>query len=167
MIRLIWKTKPSFATIRPKTCGLAWSTQNALEKLDALALEIRPFSHPVAGSRHHAEFEILAAHGLYQDCQLEFAAAGDDKGIRFRRLFDLERDVAFGLSQPHAVVDISNDSSINASGNLDISTDSESELAIFATQNLIGTSSTVEKYNITLAGAYSNTVSEVTLSSDS
>ena len=75
--------------------------------------------------------------------------------------------IAYGHSEPTASVNIKNGSSIDAAGNLDLFSHAASDMAIAATQNLLGTSNTVEKYNVTLAGAYSNITSDVKLSSDS
>ena len=47
-----------------------------------------------AGTRH-GELEALAAHGLDQDRELQFAAAGDEERILVGGFLDLERDVAF------------------------------------------------------------------------
>ncbi|MEM8679091.1 MAG: hypothetical protein AAGF97_07050, partial [Planctomycetota bacterium] len=65
------------------------------------------------------------------------------------------------------MIDVTGGALIDASGTLDVDTRVSSDLGIFATQNLIGTTSTVEKYNVTLNGAYSNMVSTVKVSSDS
>ncbi|MEM7311599.1 MAG: hypothetical protein AAF497_00470, partial [Planctomycetota bacterium] len=75
--------------------------------------------------------------------------------------------VAYGQSIPKATIDVTDGAQILARGDLDVDTRVGSDLGIFATQNLIGTSSTVEKYNITLNGAYSNLVSTAKFSSDS
>ena len=52
--------------------------------------------------KHHlwpryAELEPLAAHGLDQDRKLQFAAPGDDIGVRSRRILDAQGDIALGL----------------------------------------------------------------------
>ena len=56
-----------------------------------------------AGTRH-GELEALAAHGLDQDRELQFAAAGDEERILVGRFLDLERDVAFAFLE-QAVAD--------------------------------------------------------------
>ena len=45
----------------------------------------------------HRELEALPAHGLDQDRELQFAAAGDGEGILVGRFLDLEGDVAVRL----------------------------------------------------------------------
>ncbi|HBE70184.1 MAG TPA: hypothetical protein DDW52_18705, partial [Planctomycetaceae bacterium] len=75
--------------------------------------------------------------------------------------------VAVGVSQPHASIDITNGSSIRATGDLSISTLADSDLSIVATQNLVGTSTTAEDINITAAGSYSDLISKANLSADS
>ena len=62
---------------------------DGLEKLAGLVL----LEHH-AGTRH-GELEALAAHGLDQDRELQFAAAGDVERILVGGFLDLERDVAF------------------------------------------------------------------------
>ena len=56
-----------------------------------------------AGTRH-GELEAFAAHGLDQDRELQFAAAGDEERILVGRLLDLQRDVAFAFLE-EAVAD--------------------------------------------------------------
>ena len=51
-----------------------------------------------------AEFEALAAHGLDQDRELQFAAPRDDIGVGIGRLLDPQRDIALGLLE-QAVAD--------------------------------------------------------------
>ena len=45
------------------------------------------------------QFEALAAHGLDQDAELQFAAAGDLEAVLRRPVLDLERDIAFRLPE--------------------------------------------------------------------
>ena len=43
------------------------------------------------------KLEAFAAHGLDEDGELQFAAAGDDEGVLAGGLLDAQRDVALGL----------------------------------------------------------------------
>ncbi len=84
--------------------------------------------------------------------------------------------LAYGQSQPHSKVDIRNGAALVAvadasaptgSGNINLTSLAGSDMSIQASQNLFGFSTTVEKYNVTLNGAYSDVRSEVLLSGDS
>ena len=75
--------------------------------------------------------------------------------------------VAYGQAEPSSNVEIKNGAQLTASNNASITTMAESEMNIQATQNLIGTSTTVERYNITLNGAYSKLTSKTSLSANS
>jgi hypothetical protein len=59
--------------------------------------------HDDARTRH-GELEAFAAHGLDQDGELQFAAAGDVERVLVFGFFDLQRDVAFGFLE-QAVAD--------------------------------------------------------------
>ena len=74
--------------------------------------------------------------------------------------------VAYGQSEPHAKVELKQGAQINAAGDVSVTTFADSEMSIQASQNLVGTSNTTEKVNITLAGAYSKMESLATFSSD-
>ena len=74
---------------------------------------------------------------------------------------------AYGDSRPTARVDFKGDVLVDATGDLTVTANTSSDLGIIATQKLIGTSSTVERYNVTVAAAYSDVISAATFSSDS
>ena len=75
--------------------------------------------------------------------------------------------IAYGHSEPKAVVDVKGGADIDVSGNVSLGAQSFSEMAIFATQNFIGISTQVEKKNVTVALGYSNVTSTTKLASDS
>ena len=64
---------------------------------------LQDFAAGIALEQHlrprHRQLEALAPHGLDQDAELQFAAAGDLHGILLGRFADPQRDVAFGLAQ--------------------------------------------------------------------
>ena len=72
-----------------------------LDRLEQFAALVAPEQHFRA---RHAELEALAAHGLDQDRELQFAAAGNDIGVGIGRRLDLQRDIALGLLE-QAVAD--------------------------------------------------------------
>ena len=84
----------SFCTTMP-VCSSSTSMMTS-----SIGSSFSPFS-----SREHdarpadGQLEALAAHGLDQDAELQFAAAGDLEGILVVALGDLDRDVAFGFAQ--------------------------------------------------------------------
>ena len=68
-----------------------------LDRLQPLAgLRIGLVDHARAADR---DLEALAAHGLDQHAQLQFAAAGDLEGVLLGGLGDLDGDVGLGLAQ--------------------------------------------------------------------
>ncbi len=63
---------------------------------------------------HHArardgKFEAFAAHGLDQDGELQFAAAGHEEAVLVGRFLDLERDIALGFAQQAVADDAARD----------------------------------------------------------
>ncbi|MEM6691471.1 MAG: hypothetical protein AAF664_18735, partial [Planctomycetota bacterium] len=97
---------------------------------------------------------------------------GGDVRLSSRSLTDAQARVltlygaaAYGQSEPKAKVTVRNAAQINAANNVSFTTFAQSEMNIQATQNLVGTSTTVEKFNITLAGGYSNVQSKINLAS--
>ncbi|MEM0925877.1 MAG: hypothetical protein AAGJ83_07555, partial [Planctomycetota bacterium] len=117
----------------------------------------------VALSQSFAELDVQASQIEGRNVSLSSDAATDAEAT----VLSFYAAVAYGHSIPHATVDIRSGSSIVTTDDLAISTRADSDLNIIATQNLIGTSTVVEKRNVTLAGAYSDVVSSAELSSDS
>ncbi|MEM6473404.1 MAG: hypothetical protein AAF802_27850, partial [Planctomycetota bacterium] len=117
----------------------------------------------VALSESTAELDISNSSIVGRNVTLSSDSATDAEAT----VLSFYAAVAYGHSIPHATVDIRDGSSIEAADDLSISTKADSDLSIIATQNLIGTSTVVEKRNVTLAGAYSDVVSSAELSSDS
>ncbi len=73
--------------------------------------------------------------------------------------------LAYGQSVPTSKVEFNGDAVIDAAGDFRVTTSASSDLGITATQNLIGTSTTVERYNVTIAAGYSNVTSAATFGS--
>ena len=117
----------------------------------------------VALSEAEAEIDINNSEIVGRNVTLSSAADADSEAT----VLSFYLAVAYGHSIPHSTVDIRGGSSIVTTDDLSISTDASSDLNIIATQNLVGTSTVVEKRNVTLAGAYSDVVSTAELSSDS
>ncbi|MEM1070066.1 MAG: hypothetical protein AAGI63_14285, partial [Planctomycetota bacterium] len=117
----------------------------------------------VALSQSFAELDVQSSQIEGRNVSLSSEAASDAEAT----VLSFYAAVAYGHSIPHATVDVREGSSIVTTGDLSISTRADSDLSIIATQNLIGTSTVVEKRNVTLAGAYSDVVSSAELSSDS
>ncbi|MEM6473275.1 MAG: hypothetical protein AAF802_27185, partial [Planctomycetota bacterium] len=109
----------------------------------------------VALSESTAELDISNSSIVGRNVTLSSESATDAEAT----VLSFYAAVAYGHSIPHATVDIRDGSSIEATDDLSISTKADSDLSIIATQNLIGTSTVVEKRNVTLAGAYSDVVS--------
>ena len=61
------------------------------------------FARVIAAEQHlrprHRQFEAFAAHGLDQDTELQFAAAGDFHRVLVFGFRNPQRDIAFGLAQ--------------------------------------------------------------------
>jgi hypothetical protein len=74
--------------------------------------------------------------------------------------------VAYGKSAPTATVTIQDGAAITTTGDLTITTDAESQLAVAAKQSLVGVSTTVEKYNITVAIAQTDITAKANIGSD-
>jgi len=70
--------------------------------------------------------------------------------------------IAYGQSVPTAKVDFTGDAVVDTQNDFVVTTKSSSDLGITATQNLTGTSTTVERYNLTIATAYSDVTSAAT-----
>ncbi|MCA9150920.1 MAG: hypothetical protein KDA92_16525, partial [Planctomycetales bacterium] len=117
----------------------------------------------VALSRATAELTVSGSDIAGRNVSLTSEAAADAEAL----VLTAYAAVAYGHSIPHATVDIRDTSTITATQDLSVHTNADSDLSIVATQNLLGTSTTAEKYNVTLAGAYSDVVSSAKLSSDS
>ncbi|MEM9659345.1 MAG: hypothetical protein AAF961_13390, partial [Planctomycetota bacterium] len=122
----------------------------------------------VALSQSSAELDINDSQIVGRNVSLSSEAVTDAEAtVLSTGAKGLFGAVAYGHSIPHSTVDIRGGSSIVTSDDLSVSSRADSDLSIIATQNLFGTSTTVEKRNITLAGAYSDVVSKASLSSDS
>ncbi|MCG8649754.1 MAG: hypothetical protein MI861_07970, partial [Pirellulales bacterium] len=117
----------------------------------------------VAISQATAEITVDGTQIVGRDVSLSSQAATDAEAF----VLTVFAAYAYGQSEPTATVDIRNGSSIRTTGDLDVTTWADSDMNIIATQNLIGTSTTTEKYNITGVGVYSDLVSKANLSSDS
>ncbi len=65
-----------------------------LDRLQRLAPVVESIEH--LRSRN-AELEALAAHGLDENGELQFAASGDDMGVGIQGRLDAKRDIALGL----------------------------------------------------------------------
>ncbi|MEO1529013.1 MAG: hypothetical protein AAFX06_26630, partial [Planctomycetota bacterium] len=117
----------------------------------------------VAISKSVATIDIDGGEILGRNVGLSTTSASDAEA----RVLSTYLAVAFGHSEPTATVDVRNNASVRATEDLNISTFADSDLSVEATQNLIGTSTTVEKFNVTINTAYSNVTSAARLSSDS
>jgi len=86
-----------FCTTTPE-CLLVDVDHDLFDRLMPLAGWLRPSSAPRAGATPDSS-KTFAAHGLDQDRELQFAAAGNFHRILVVGFRDAQRDIAFGFAQ--------------------------------------------------------------------
>jgi hypothetical protein len=127
-----------------------------LDYISALAL-----SHGAAYSDAEARIEVSGGSIIADDLQMD-ARALSEANITTVTIFFA---AAYGHSIGRSVIALKDGATLDVAGDVSLTTDSSVALAVAATQNLLGISTTVERINITVAVGYSNLVSRIEVES--